>query len=62
MKLTNDIINQKDLTALMITHHLEDALKYGNRLIVLDHGEIVADYAAEEKAKLVTTDLLKYFG
>lgn len=58
---TNERITKDHLTALMITHHLEDALTYGNRLIVLKHGEIKADYNAEEKKKLTTEDLYQYF-
>ena len=41
MQLTDDLVTSKDLTALMITHHMEDALKYGNRLIVMKDGKIV---------------------
>ena len=41
----------------MITHNLQDALTYGNRLLVLDHGQIVQDYNQEEKSKLTKEDL-----
>ncbi|MDO4902770.1 MAG: ATP-binding cassette domain-containing protein [Limosilactobacillus sp.] len=58
---TNERITQDHLTALMITHQLEDALKYGNRLIVLKDGQIKADFVGEEKAKLTTADLYKFF-
>jgi putative ABC transport system ATP-binding protein len=40
---------------------MEDALKYGNRMIVLQKGEIVKDLNAEEKAKLTLPDLLQFF-
>lgn len=59
---TNDRITKDHLTALMITHHLEDALTYGNRLIVLKDGQIQADFNAAQKARLTVEDLYKYFG
>lgn len=58
---TNERITNDNLTALMITHHLEDALTYGNRLIVLKDGKIKADFNAEEKKKLTTKSLYSYF-
>lgn len=62
MAVTDKLVTQEHLTCLMITHHLEDALQYGNRLIILSAGRIVADYDAAAKAKLTATDLLRYFG
>lgn len=58
---TNERINQDHLTALMITHHLEDALTYGNRLIVLKDGQIKADFKGEKKQSLTTEKLYTYF-
>lgn len=58
---TNDRITKDHLTALMITHHLEDALTYGNRLIVLKDGQIKADFNAAEKKKLTVDKLYDYF-
>lgn len=58
---TNERITKDHLTALMITHHLEDALTYGNRLIVLKNGQIKADFNAQEKAQLTTEKLYTYF-
>lgn len=58
---TNERITQDHLTALMITHHLEDAIKYGNRLIVLKNGQIKADYTGEAKQQLTIKDLYEYF-
>ncbi len=58
---TNERITQDRLTALMITHHLEDALTYGNRLIVLKNGQIRADFTGADKAKLTTEDLYRFF-
>ncbi|APT18174.1 ABC transporter ATPase [Amylolactobacillus amylotrophicus DSM 20534] len=62
MGLTNQIVTENKLTALMITHQLDDALKYGNRLIVLDQGLIVADYNQQEKNEITKQELLEYFG
>lgn len=58
---TNQRINEDNLTALMITHHLEDALKYGNRLVVLDDGQIKADFKGPDKQKLTMEQLYQYF-
>lgn len=58
---TDQRIKQDHLTALMITHHLEDALHYGNRLIVLSDGKIVGDFSGEEKQRLQLDDLYDYF-
>ncbi|MFW7433108.1 ABC transporter ATP-binding protein [Vagococcus carniphilus] len=61
MVLTNDLIQNNQLTCLMITHRMEDALKYGNRLIVLENGEIKKDISENEKSKLTMEDLLSFF-
>lgn len=61
MELTNQRITEQKLTCLMITHRMEDALKYGNRLIVLQKGRIVKDLAKEEKQALSMNDLLHFF-
>lgn len=61
MTLTDSIVRQEKLTCLMITHQLEEALKYGNRLVVLQDGRLVADYAGAKKAALTREDLLQYF-
>ena len=61
MELTNDFINKDHLTALMITHHMEDALKYGNRLIVMKDGQIIQDLNKDEKAKMKISDYYQLF-
>ena len=61
MELTNDFINNDHLTALMITHHMEDALKYGNRLIVMKDGQIIQDLNKDEKAKMKISDYYQLF-
>ena len=61
MALTEDFVQKDKLTALMITHHMEDAVKYGNRLIVMQSGRIVKDVEAEEKAKMTLADYYQFF-
>lgn len=61
MQLTEERIKEENLTALMITHNMTDALQYGNRLIMLHQGQIVADFSKEEKAGLTVKDLLELF-
>jgi putative tryptophan/tyrosine transport system ATP-binding protein len=61
MDYTSRKIKEKEMTTLMITHDLEDALLYGNRLIMLHKGQIVVDMNAEEKQKLNPTTILELF-
>ncbi|AFT82358.1 ATP-binding cassette domain-containing protein [Leuconostoc carnosum] len=61
MHATNDQVETHHLTALMITHNLADALKYGNRLIILNAGNIVLDVRDDEKQALDESQILKYF-
>lgn len=61
MTLTKETIENEDLTCLMITHRMEDALNYGNRLIVLDNGEIKHDILEQDKRKLTLKDVLSFF-
>lgn len=57
MKLTDEKIKEKKLTAFMITHNLQDALEYGNRIIVMHHGEIVRDISNDEKKSMTIQKL-----
>jgi len=61
LELTEKIIKESNMTTLMVTHNLSDALRYGNRLIMFDRGHIIHDFNAEEKAKLKPEDLYKMF-
>ena len=61
MELTDDFVSKDHLTALMITHHMEDALKYGNSLIVTKEGRIIQDLNKEEKAKMKISDYYQLF-
>lgn len=61
LTLTEKIVNRDRLTTLMITHNMRDALRYGNRLIMLYNGKVIIDVAGEEKQNLDVPDLLKMF-
>lgn len=61
LELTDELIKKDHLSALMITHNMRDALKYGNRLIMMSNGKIVLDLNVEEKSNLTVQDLLKMF-
>lgn len=61
MELTQNTIEEKQLTCIMITHHLKDALKYGNRMIILNDGKIVLDKSGKEKDNLTEDEILKFF-
>lgn len=61
MEKTKEIIERENLISFMITHNMEDAIKYGNRLIMLHNGNIVFDFSKEEKEKLSVEKLLNLF-
>lgn len=61
LAMTKKVIERDHLTSLMITHNMKDALRFGNRLIMMNAGRIVVDVNAEEKAKLTIPDLLALF-
>ena len=58
---TEAIVNESHLTTLMITHNMRDAIQIGNRLIMMNNGQIIYDVAGEEKKKLTVEDLLRKF-
>lgn len=59
--LSEEIIAENHLTALMVTHNMKDAIVYGNRLIMMKDGEIILDISGEEKKNLTVEDLLEKF-
>ncbi|MDB8644767.1 MULTISPECIES: ABC transporter ATP-binding protein [Streptococcus] len=61
MELTQKIVESHDLTTLMITHDMNHAIEYGNRLIMLYQGKIVVDVKGEEKKNLTVEDLMRLF-
>ena len=61
MNLTRKIVEEQKLTTLMITHNMEHAIEYGNRLVMLYHGKIVVDVQGEEKKNLTVAELMELF-
>jgi len=61
MEVTRTLVNQDQLTTLMITHNMRDAIEYGDRLLMMNGGHIVVDVAGEEKKKLTIEHLLQLF-
>ena len=61
LELTEKLVNENHLTTFMVTHNMRDALKYGNRLIMMCDGKIIVDVEGEEKKKLEVKDLLEKF-
>ncbi|MCR4926138.1 MAG: ATP-binding cassette domain-containing protein [Clostridiales bacterium] len=61
LELTQEIIDEEKLSALMVTHNMKDAIKYGNRLIMMNNGSIIYDVEGEEKKNLKVADLLAKF-
>ena len=61
MKLTKEIIAERRITCLMVTHNMQQALELGNRLLMMDSGRIVFDVKDEEKNRMTTADLLEQF-
>lgn len=61
LQLTDRLVSQHHLTTLMITHNMRDALRFGNRLIMMHGGRVVVDVRGTEKASLSVADLLAMF-
>jgi len=61
LDLTEKIVSTNKITTIMVTHNMRDALKYGNRIIMLNNGKVILDVKGEEKTKLTINDLLKKF-
>ncbi len=61
MQITDSLIKENSLTALMVTHNLRHATEYGSRLIMMDKGQIILDKSGEDKKNLETADILGIF-
>lgn len=61
LELTEQVIQQENLTTLMVTHNMEQALRLGNRLIMMVAGHIILDLDAEQKSSLTLSDLVEQF-
>lgn len=61
LQITEEIVARDNLTTLMVTHNMKNAIQYGNRLIMMDAGRVVVDIRGEEKKNLTVRDLLEKF-
>ena len=61
MELTDRIVREKGLTAIMVTHNLRYAVEYGSRMLMMHKGNVILDKAGEEKAAVTVADLLATF-
>lgn len=61
LELSDKIISENNLTALMVTHNMNDAIAHGNRLIMMNDGKVILDISGEEKKKLTVEQLLQKF-
>jgi len=61
LEITQKVVEEHNLTTMMVTHNMKDAIKYGNRLIMMHNGTIIYDVAGEEKKSLQVSDLLAKF-
>ena len=61
LEITDRLVSENNLTTLMITHNMKDAIAHGNRLIMLHNGRVIIDVSGEEKKKLTVEQLLNMF-
>lgn len=61
LEISDQIISENNLTAMMVTHNMKDAIAHGNRLIMMHEGRIIYDVSGEEKKNLHVKDLLAKF-
>ena len=61
LKITDELVHAGNITTLMITHNMKDAIRLGNRLIMMYNGKIIYDISGEEKKNLKVQDLLALF-
>ena len=61
LELSDKIIEEHHLTAMMVTHNMKDAITHGNRLVMMHEGRIIYDVEGEEKKKLKVAGLLEKF-
>ena len=61
LALSEELIGEHHLTTMMVTHNMKDAIRHGNRLIMMNAGQIIFDVSGEDKAKLTVDDLMREF-
>ena len=59
--ITQEIIKERRLTTIMVTHNMQEALRYGNRTIMMDRGRIILDIAGKKRENISTDYLIKQF-
>ena len=62
MRLTEKIISEHHLTTVMVTHNMQQAIRYGNRMIMMHEGRIQYDVEGDEKRYLTVEEVVKRFG
>ena len=62
MDLTDSMVRKNRLTTLMVTHNMTQALKYGNRMVMLHQGKVQLDIQGEEKKNLTVAEIVAQFG
>ena len=62
MDLTDSMVRDNRLTTLMVTHNMNQALKYGNRMVMLHQGKVQLDIQGEEKKKMTVAEIIAEFG
>ena len=61
LEISDQIVRENNLTTLMITHNMKDAIAHGNRLIMMNEGRVILDVSGEEKKHLTVKDLMDRF-
>lgn len=61
MKITDKVVKENNITTIMITHNIRQALEYGNRMIVMSEGNILMEFNAEEKSKMSIEDVMNIY-
>jgi putative ABC transport system ATP-binding protein len=61
MKLTDEVVRRLEITTVMVTHSMRQALDYGNRIVMLHQGRVMLDISGPERASMQMDDLLQLF-
>ena len=61
MELTDKVVREKKLTAMMVTHNLRYAVEYGDRMLMMNRGHVVLDRSGAEKQQTTMNDILEMF-
>jgi putative ABC transport system ATP-binding protein len=62
MDLTQKIVGENNLTTVMVTHNMQQAIKYGNRMVMLHEGKVQFDIQGQEKKNLTVEEVVRRFG